>query len=160
MYWFSYQPLKERLKNRLISDREALPYLLMFVALETLAVSVPDKSTMNKWDIIEMILFVVSSVGGMIYVYKKNGGSTGYDIIQKYVILGWVVIVRFFIFILPLGAVIYAVAYYAGLIGEETTFFNVPISIGLYLIYYERLGKHIADTNGNTGEQIAQPDSQ
>lgn len=154
MYFFKYQPLKERLKNRMISDREALPYLLLFGGLEALVLSMPASSETNKWDVIERILYVIVTMAGILYVYRKNGGSTGYDIIHKFVVLGWVVAVRYFIFVLPVAGLIYFTAYYYGLSGEKTTVFDAVFSIVLSIIYYERLGRHISDTNKQTDGQI------
>ena len=77
MYWISYQPLKERLKKRSVSDREALPYLLLLSALEAISLSVPASTEMNKWDIIEAMLYVIVTIIGVIYIYRKNGGKTG-----------------------------------------------------------------------------------
>jgi hypothetical protein len=154
MYWISYKPLKERLKKRSVSDREALPYLLLFSALEAIALSVPASSEMNKWDIIETILYVIVTIIGVFYVYRRNGGNAGYDIVQKFVVLGWVVAVRYCLAALPVGGVIYFTAYYHGVSGDKTTLFDAVFFTVLSAIYYERLGRHISDTNEKTGEPI------
>ena len=72
MYWLRYQPLKDRLKKRSVSDREALPYLLLFSALESIALSVPATSKMNKWDIIEAILYVIVTLLGVFTFTKRT----------------------------------------------------------------------------------------
>ena len=158
MYWIKYQPLKERLKKRSISDREALPYLLILCVLESIVISVPLATEMNKWDIIEAILYVIITIIGVLYVYRKNGGNNGYDIIQKFTVLGWVVAVRYGLVVIPVGGLIYFTAYYHGVTGDETTFFDAMLSIILSVIYYERLGRHISDTNEKNGEQITHTD--
>ena len=158
MYWLRYQPLKDRLKKRSVSDREALPYLLLFSALESIALSVPATSKMNKWDIIEAILYVIVTLLGVFYVYKKNGGNKGYDIIQKFVVLGWVVAVRYFLVVLSLGGLIYFTVRYHAPSGDETTFFDAVFFTMLSAIYYERLGRHISETNENNGDQQASLD--
>ena len=158
MYWISYQPLKERLKKRSVSDREALPYLLLLSALEAISLSVPASTEMNKWDIIEAMLYVIVTIIGVIYIYRKNGGKTGYDIIHKFVVLGWVVAVRYFLVVLPLGGLIYFTVRYHAPSGDETTFFDAMFFTVISVIYYERLGRHISDTNEKIGEQAASLD--
>jgi len=153
MYWISYQPLKDRLKKRSVSDREALPYLLLLTASEAIALSVPAASEMNKWDIIETILNVIVTLFGVFYVYRKNGGNSGYDIIQKFIVLGWVVAVRYILIVIPVGIFIYFVKEYHAPSGDETTILDAVFFTVLSAIYYERLGRHIADTNEKSGEQ-------
>lgn len=153
MYWVRYQPLKERLSKRVVSDREALPYLLFFSGLEALALSIPASSEMNRWDIVSTILYVLIAILGVFYVYRRNGGSDGYDIIQKFVVLGWVVAIRFMIVTLSVGGLVYAVAYYYGVTGDQTTLFEVIFFNVISAFYYERLGKHISDTNERNGEE-------
>ena len=147
MYWVRYQPLKDRLSKRAVSDREALPYLLFLSGLEALALSIPASSEMNRWDILETILYVLIAIVGVFYVYRRNGGSEGYDIIQKFIVLGWVVAIRYLMVTLPVGGLVYVTAYYYGVSGDQTTIFDVIFFNVLSALYYERLGRHISDTN-------------
>jgi hypothetical protein len=153
MYWIRYQPLKDRLKKRSISDREALPYLLLFSGLEAIALSLPATSEMNKWDIIQTISYVLVTLLGVFYVYRRNGGNDGYDIIQKIVVLGWVVAVRYFLVVIPLSVTIYLIVHYHAPTGDETTLFDAVFYTVISAIYYERLGRHISDTNEKNGAQ-------
>ncbi|HMK55453.1 MAG TPA: hypothetical protein VK448_02320 [Dissulfurispiraceae bacterium] len=146
MYFVSYNPLKERLRNRTITDREALPYLILLVTLEMIVLSIPNATEMNIWTVVEAILNTIATIFGVYYVYQKNGGSSGYDIINKYVVLGWVVCVRYAIVVMPLGILIIIIAGYYGLVGNETTLFDAIFYPIISVIYYERLGRHIADT--------------
>ena len=158
MYWVRYQPLKDQLKKRLISDREALPYLLWFCGLEAVVLSFPVLSEMNKWDVIEAVLYVLVVLAGVFYVYHRNGGKKGYDVIPKFIILGWVVAIRYLFAAIPVAGFVYFTAYYYGISGDKTTLFDAVFFTGLSALYYERLGRHIADTNEMDGEQIVSPD--
>lgn len=158
MYWFRYQPLKDRLRKRRVSDREALPYLLFFSGLEALALSVPASSEMNRWDIVETILYITIAIVGVFYVYRRNGGRAGYDVIQKFVVLGWVVAIRYLLVVLPLGGLVYIAAYYYGLSGDQTTLFDAIFFNVLSAFYYERLGRQISETNEKEGEQAVGAD--
>ena len=59
---------------------------------------------------------------------------------------------------MPVGIIIIILAGYYGLVGNETTLFDVIFYPILSVIYYERLGPHITDTNNQTGEQSASRD--
>lgn len=153
MYWTRYQPLKERLKSRAVSDREALPYLLLFSALEAVVLSIPAVSEMNMWNVVETVSGGIVALIGVFHVYRKNGGKAGYDIVHKFVVLGWVVGVRFLLVALPVGGLIYGVANHYGFSGSETTPFDVVFFSIVSLAYYERLGRHIAETHIGYDEQ-------
>lgn len=150
MYFIRYQPLKDRLTNRSLSDKEALPYLLLFCALETIVLSLPAATKTNKWDIIGAITSLSATIFGVLYVYRKNGGKAGFDIIQKFVVLGWIVAVRYLIIMLPVVILLYMAASFFGLTSDETTLLDTFLYTLLIAIYYERLGKHIGDTNVKT----------
>jgi len=81
MYFIHYNPLKERLRNRSIHDREALPYFLLFCVLEALAISLPGAEYKNKWDYVSPVLTLLVTIWGVIYVYRRNGGREGYDLL-------------------------------------------------------------------------------
>jgi len=154
MYVFRYQPLKDQLKKRQVSDRQALPYLLWFCGLE--AVSIPSFSTANKWDILGTMLYVVVVVLGVFYVYLRNGGRAGYDVIHKIVVLGAVVGFRYLLAAIPVGGLAYLAASYFGLTGDQTTFFDAVFFTVLNALYFERLGRHIVDTNETKVEAVPQ----
>jgi len=121
-------------------------------------ISFPVSAELNKWKIIEAIINVIISIVGLIYVYHRNGGSSGYDIIHKYVVLGWVVVIRYFIVIILIGIIFYLIAGYFGKSSNETTLLDIVFIAVASAIYYERLGRHIADTNIKNSEQKNTPD--
>ena len=77
MYFVRYQPLKEKLKERSLSDREALPYLVLDVFLIAVVCLVYTMAEFNEFDIIAGVLSIIFGVGGVLYAYKQNGGKTG-----------------------------------------------------------------------------------
>lgn len=115
---------------------------------------------MNKWDIIGTLLYVTVTVLGVFCVYRKNGGETGYDVIHKIVVLGSVVAIRYLLAAVPVGGLVYLTAYHYGLSGTGTTFFDVVFFTAIYALYYERLGRHIADTNERNREKVVPSDLQ
>jgi len=158
MYFVRYQPLKERLRESSVSDSEALPYLIADVALTALLFALPQSDGYNFWDGVSGCLSVATAVGGVLYAYKKNGGRDGYDFIQKYVVLGWVVGVRFLIAFVPIALVLLLLGIHIGMTSCHATHpYDVVMIFLAEVIYVQRVGRHVGDTVKDVSEQ-APPD--
>jgi hypothetical protein len=145
MYFVSYHPLKETLRERKLTDREALPYLAIWVIVTALAAypwSV-EEGPNGWWAPVSLALDVGAAIWGVWYAYRQNGAGGGYDLIQKYVVLGWVVTVRFLLVFAPIFIALLEV----GLIESEK---KGPVDVVVYflaeIILYQRIGRHIRDT--------------
>lgn len=147
MYFIKIKPLKDRLANRSMSDREALPYYLVFMASVSVAswVTMPPPTT--HWHTINNWAGLLIILGGTVFTYAKNGGRTGYDFIQKSVVLGWVITVR----LLPvflcgiIGVALFKQA--RGIPVDQTSWADVIYVAVFLMVYYQRLGRHIQDTD-------------
>lgn len=146
MYFIRYQPLKEKLKTRTLTDREALPYLILFAASASAVYLFPNTEEPNRWDWIGGGLSVALAIAGVIYAYKQNGGAQGFDFIQKYVVITWVVAVRCILIFIPCAAALYLTGEMLGLVTAQTNWFDTLIGFVFEVILYQRIGKHIADT--------------
>lgn len=153
MYFTKYHPLKEKLRDRSVSDREALPYFLIFLALTALVTVFPMFESFNEWDFVSGVLSVILAVGGVIYAYKCNGGKEGFDLIQKYVVLGWVVVIRCLLVFIPLLIVAYIFGELLGITTEGTGVFDIILVTVFEIFLYQRIGRHIRDTIENKSEQ-------
>lgn len=149
MYFVKYHPLKEKLSERSLSDREALPYFVLFIGLTALAGSIPLFDEFNVFDGISSMLSVLTAIWGVFYAYKENGGSNGYDLIHKYVVLGWVVSVRFFIVFIPASIALYAFGEVLGIVTDETGWYDIFLYFVAEIILCQRIGRHIGDTKYN-----------
>jgi hypothetical protein len=56
---------------------------------------------------------------------------------------------------LPIVVIIYSIVSYHAPSGDETTLFDAVFFNMMPGIYYERLGRHISETNEKNGEQRA-----
>ncbi|MDE0042290.1 MAG: hypothetical protein OXT74_09655 [Candidatus Poribacteria bacterium] len=149
MYFIQYDPLKEKLRTKSLSDREALPYAIILFILEPVLLALPVIGESNEYDVALGILIAVIGLGGLIYCYDKNGGRNGFDLIQKYVVLQWIVTVRCIPFFLLGMIVIFAAKEFLGM-GDENTSGIEVVGISLMgIVFYLRLGRHIRDT-GNS----------
>jgi len=146
MNFIRYQPLKEKLKTRTLSDREALPYLILFTGLAAALYLVPTPNEFNMWDWIGGALSVSMAVGSVIYAYKQNGGRQGFDLIQKYTVMGWVVAVRCILAFIPIAFALYLLGEALGVTSDSTGWFDVLIIAGFEAVFYQRVGRHIRDT--------------
>jgi hypothetical protein len=159
MYFFKYHPLKEILKNRELTDRQALPYIFVFMGLTAFFMSFPLLDEMNGWDYLSGFLSVILSIAGVYYAYLQNGGAEGYDFIQKYIVLGWVVSVRVLLISIPIFFVAFLTGDFLGLVEDTSTAYDVIILAAFEVILYQRIGRHIRDTKTITSEPFAPPDT-
>ncbi len=146
MYFIRYQPLKEKLKTRTLSDREALPYLILYAGIAAVVYLLPTTGEFNLWDWIGGGLSVSLAVAGVIYAYAQNGGREGFDLIQKYVLIGWVVVVRCILAFIPIVIALFLIGESLGVMTDETGWYDVLIFAGFEAFLYQRIGRHIRDT--------------
>ena len=145
MYFIQYHPLKEKLKERTLSDGEALPYLVVWGVWGSVWTMLWQMySHFNFLDAFSWALWVLITIGGIYYVYSQNGGASGFDFVQKYYVLGWVVYVRCFLAFIPIMVIeyVFAVSY----VLYSTNLFNVLADVAFGVILFWRTGVHIRDT--------------
>lgn len=146
MYFVSYHPLKHKLRTNSLSDREALPYLIIEAVLLSLASYSSGDRLSNAYDFLSLCLTVITVIGGTYYVYLQNGGKEGFNLIQKFVVLGWVVSIRFAIVLIPVVTVYIVI--WLKLENPSFDLYTVLLGGAIRIIYFQRLGTHIRDTRG------------
>lgn len=152
MYFFRYGELKRQLLNKGISDRTALLYLILTSVMTTLW-WYPDvlfnKVESNVYDVASLIKDIVFVIVGTCYVYHKNGENDGFDLIQKFTILGWVLGCRIVAVVIIAYAVLFGLMFLGEWdweIPERTTMLDVIINFAILSVFFYRLGAHIKDT--------------
>lgn len=93
MYFWNINGLKEELAARPFSEREMLPYLIVFVVLST-ASSYITTEISTVWDGLGAMWSIALAVVGTIHIYRQNGGASGQRFLQRYFALGWVIGLR------------------------------------------------------------------
>ena len=73
MYFWRIEKLKTQMAARPLSEREALPYLVVFVGLSA-AVSYIPQTMSNVWDGLGAACSIALALVGTIYIYRQNGG--------------------------------------------------------------------------------------
>lgn len=145
MYFVHYHPLKEKLRDRTLSDAEALPYFIG----SSILVLIPVGGIENVWDFAALFISIVLTIMGLRWAYKANGGAAGFDIIQKVVVLGWILGFRLLLFfIIPLLCFLIGISI---AMPEDATPEKTGVGLVIFgaiaeLILWKRLASHIRDT--------------
>lgn len=148
MYFWRIEALKTRLIEAPLSDREVLPYQVICSALIAAILGVSDLfpvDAMNAWDIVGRTWTVLLAVLGTIYFYRQNGGSTGAHLLQRYLVIGWVVGIRWTVaLLLVFGALTVAVTVFEDFHLPEVTTWQETLLFGAAeALYYWRMGHHV-----------------
>ena len=104
---------------------------------------------LNAFDLVSMFISVAIVIGGTFHVYDQNGGAKGFDLVQKYIVLGWVVGFRVFLAYIPVMIMLVCLLVLGNLDDAVSDLLIVFCGAAmLQFIFYQRLGKHIRDTTG------------
>ena len=76
------------------------------VALSAVVDFIPQ-ATCNVWDGLGSFWNVLLAVVGIIYIYRQNGGADGQHFLQRYLVIGWVVLIRCCVAAIILIAVVF-----------------------------------------------------
>jgi len=150
MYIWRIDRLKTDLRSGSFADRDVLPYVIAWVALVTalaeMAAYAPYEA-INVWTYSLSALMIGSSIIGTLVAYRANGRTAGVHFANRFLSLGFVLTVRFLVFLIPAMAVL--VAYWAMNFDAEepipVTFVDVALSALLQVVFYWRLAKHFRD---------------
>ena len=159
MNFIRYQPLKEQLRKRSLNDRQALPYFVLFCVLSgpvpvsgPWSVPVPNFLSTEPFGWVCAGLWILITVSGLIHVYQCNGGRTGFDFIKKFIVLGWVALVRWTLMFMPLSAgLVFTILFLHDRVDESSqsllSFWVALFGPALFLaVLFQRIGRHIKDT--------------
>ena len=75
MYFVQYNPLKQKLSSRSLSDGEALPYLILEGVVTALLSLDISSEGLNAFDLVSMFLTVAILIGGTFHVYEQTAGK-------------------------------------------------------------------------------------
>ncbi len=148
MSLFRYDPLKEKLRSRSLTDQEALPYLLSMFGFAAAAVVFPFPLGSDWVDRINQGGTILLAVLGLLYAYRQNGGPNGHDLALKYIVLGEVVVMRCTLAAIPAGILLIWLGNQFGLRDRTLGWYDTILWLVFQVVAYQRLGRHIADTRG------------
>ena len=144
MYFWRIEQLKTEMAVRPLSEREAFPYLVVFVALSSAGAYIPQ-TTQNLWDGVGAVWSVLLAVVGTIYIYRQNGGASGQHFLQRYFAVGWVVAIRWLVVFILAAVVFYATLAAVGADTESTHWYDFLFLAVVEAVIYWRIGHHVRD---------------
>ncbi|MBI2929570.1 MAG: hypothetical protein HYY24_28230 [Verrucomicrobia bacterium] len=144
MYFWRIEKLKTEMATRPLSEREALPYLVVFLALSTAVGYIPE-TVFNIWDGFGAAWSVLLAVIGTIYIYHQNGGAKGQHFLQRYFAIGWVVAIRWLVIIVLAAFAFVGVLEFVGVLNDSTSWYEFLFLAVAETVIYWRIGYHIRD---------------
>jgi hypothetical protein len=114
--------------------------------------ALPLESSLTQIDVVLAILSTITTIIGIFYCYSKNGGKSGYDFINKSVVLGFIVMIRCILPFLLIFIVVTCVKPALGYPINTKSWLDILVLVLVIAFYNWRLGFHIRDTTGDIGE--------
>ncbi len=156
MYFWKVESLKKNIVDGSFTDKELIPYLVISIGLYALLIEVSGYLSyeyvnidVNIWSYVMSGLNILIPVAGTIYTYKCNGGGNGENFASKYISIGFVVLIRFLVYSIPLWGlmiVYFAVMTFRSQEELPTTYVEVIVLSAWSALLYYRIAKHIGDT--------------
>jgi uncharacterized membrane-anchored protein YitT (DUF2179 family) len=152
MYFWRIEKLKEDIRANRLTEKDRFIYALIYIAVSAAAMEVmlyiPLENT-NGWDFINSLSNVLIATVGTLFAFKANGSGNGKDFLGKFLSIGFVVSIRFLVYMIPL--MIALSVYYFFAFEEEDV---IPSSVAdvipfliWYVAIYWRLCVHIKQVN-------------
>jgi hypothetical protein len=144
MHFWRIEKLKAEMAARPLSEREALPYLVVYVGLFAAVGYIPQTIT-NVWDGVGAVWSVALAVFGTIYIYRQNGGADGQHFLQRYFAIGWVVTIRWLVILILVAIAFFTLMAVLESEAEETTWYEFVFLAVVEAVVYWRIGYHVRD---------------
>lgn len=146
MYFWQLRRLKRKITARPLSEREILPYLLVYLTLTTTIIFIPESSA-NVWDALSALSSIILTLVGSFYIYRQNGGANGQYFLQRYLALGWVVTFRWLLIFVITTVILLILLELVGVstFSEEMTWYEFLYGTAWEAIVYQRIGHHVRD---------------
>ncbi len=147
MYFWRIKQLKAEMIQQPLTDREVVPYLIASLVVIGLALAaashLPATSTLDDY----FSVFNTVALGlGTYYIYLQNQGANGQHLLQRYIVIGWVIGIRWLVAYL-VGTFIITIGVYfsASLPIEASMVMLLIFNVIAVLVYYWLVGHHVRD---------------
>lgn len=138
MRFWRIEQLKAEMRAQPLSERESLPYLVVYVALFSLVSGFPNLN-FNLLDALETSLSVLIAVVGTILIYRQNGGVNGQFFLQRYFAIGFVVAIRCLVAIVVAMFGLIIVLDLLGVLTDETSWYDLIFIVAAEMLLYWRI---------------------
>ncbi len=148
MYFWNIEALKKDIVKDRLTEKERFVYVLIYLVLTAVGfeyLQQVDTELENIWDSIEAIANVLIVLIGTFCAYRANGGENGQDFLGRYFSIGFVVSIRFFVYLIPIVILlsIYFVLSFPDSEVIETTPFEVAVLLAWSCCLYANIVRHM-----------------
>ncbi|HSI07985.1 MAG TPA: hypothetical protein VK985_05295 [Rariglobus sp.] len=158
MYFYSIEKLKTRLAEGPLPEKESVTYVIGFAAITALTGLLPTVS--DTWHYVNGSISVLLAFIGTYWIYLQNGGAEGDNFIHRYIVLGWVSVIRYLTFAAPAFIIVLAAAhYFFALAGTRVDWLYYPAIAIFEALFYTYFGRQFIDLMQKTKAHGSLPKS-
>lgn len=150
MYFWKIKKLKEDILNDRLSAKENFFYLLAYSTFYMILLLIAVVQLYESVGIWMAVIQVLLFAGGTYYAFYSNGGAKGKEFSKRFFSIGWVFLVRA-TFFMTIGMLnLYVMTHLFGMERFLTVGSSAMIGLLFEMLFYWRIGKHIADVAKRT----------
>jgi len=115
MYIWRIDRLRQQLAKRGLNQKQAFYYFLATSILSGLLyelVANGPSSEVKLVDLVDAVMYLGFTIGGIVWCYKQNGGADGSDFLNRIVPIGWVMFWRLVSVVIPFFVIVGAIDWY------------------------------------------------
>ena len=150
MYLWNINKLKSDLLAGKVTEREIFKYILASTLL--LGLVIVEYGAASELETISSTVSYVITILGLFVFYRSNGGNNGKDFLKRYVSMGEVVTVRFFVMVMFPVLISLALAKYFifGLVSGQPDLFDAISFTFLEMVYIVLLARHFRSLSNSS----------
>jgi hypothetical protein len=149
MYIWRINRLRQQLAKNGLSQKQAFYYFLATSILSGLLYEIVANgpaSEVKLVDLLDTVMYLGFTIGGIVWCYKQNGGAAGTDFLERIVPIGWVMFWRLVSLVIPFFVIVGAIDWYqTGNLGRPGSEMAILIVImnSLFGGMWWRMGVHM-----------------
>ena len=145
MYFWKIKSLKEDIHHSRVSSRDYFYYFLAYTTVYSILLMLAVIQLYETLGIVMAIVQILLFIGGTYYAFYSNGAGGGKDFMRRFFSIGWVFLLRA-TFFMGIGMLnLYVMTYLLGVDRLFTLQNSAIIALSFEMLFYWRIGRHIAD---------------
>ncbi len=149
MYFWNIKNLKKDIRHARISSRDYFYYFLAYSTVYSILLIMTVIQLYETLGIVIAIVQILLFIAGTYYAFYSNGAREGRDFIRRFFSIGWVFLLRA-TFFMSIGMLnLYVMTSIFGLQNLFTIQNSAIIALLFEVLFYWRIGRHIADLSYN-----------
>ncbi len=144
MYFWNANALARDLREGKVTQGQKFFYFLIFMAMSSLAMYA-GVETDSSYLLMDMLSTVIVTVAGTYLCYQANARGDNKEFIDRFICIGFPIIVRFIPIVVFVMVVYYGVGMYAGFsYVDESSIIDILIATVLEITYFIWVRSYIA----------------